>query len=223
MVCLRDERSSDSPLVKAIVHMVYTKRAEDLVAPDGCWDILIIKHHGKRKVLLTGITTHPVVSANEPNDELLCISFKPGVHIPGLSPREMRDKGVMLPQTNNWSIGVGCERFEIPTFESADDFVEALAKRDLLVQDELVNSVLFGEPRAASLRSLQRHFIETTGVTLNFHLQIRRAHRAAQLLRDGNPAIEVAAETGYSDQPHMIRSLKFLLGQTPTQIYHSLK
>lgn len=223
MVCLRDERLSDSPLVKSIVRTVYCERAKDLIAPDGCWDILIIKHHDKQKVLFTGVTTHPVVSVNVEGDELLCVSFKPGVYIPGMSPKKMRDQGVMLPRTDSRSIAVGCERIEIPTFESADDFVEALSKRDLLVQDELVNSVLFGEPRAASLRSIQRHFIETTGVTLNFHLQIRRVHRAAQLLREGNPAIEVAAETGYSDQPHMVRSLKSLLGQTPTQIYHSSK
>ena len=48
--------------------------------------------------------------------------------------------------------------------------------------------------------------------------QIERARRAVCLLRTGVPPGEVAAETGYFDQPHLTRSLSRLIGLTPARI-----
>jgi AraC-like DNA-binding protein len=51
--------------------------------------------------------------------------------------------------------------------------------------------------------------------------QIERAHAAADLLRGGVPLLDVVDQAGYFDQPHMTRSLKRFLGQTPVQIASS--
>jgi len=48
--------------------------------------------------------------------------------------------------------------------------------------------------------------------------QIRRAERAVELLGSGVPPLEVARRAGYADQPHLTRSLKRFVGQTPSQI-----
>jgi AraC-like DNA-binding protein len=48
--------------------------------------------------------------------------------------------------------------------------------------------------------------------------RIRRAERAVELLSRGVPASEVARRTGYADQPHLTRSLRRFVGQTPSQI-----
>jgi AraC-like DNA-binding protein len=45
--------------------------------------------------------------------------------------------------------------------------------------------------------------------------QIRRACRAMELLADGRRVVDVALELGYSDQSHMTRALKALMGKTP--------
>jgi AraC-like DNA-binding protein len=39
-----------------------------------------------------------------------------------------------------------------------------------------------------------------------------------ELLGSGVPPLEVARRAGYADQPHLIRSLKRFVGQTPSQI-----
>jgi AraC-like DNA-binding protein len=48
--------------------------------------------------------------------------------------------------------------------------------------------------------------------------QIGRAERAVELLSRGMSPIEAARRAGYADQPHLTRSLKRLVGQTPSQI-----
>jgi methylphosphotriester-DNA--protein-cysteine methyltransferase len=48
--------------------------------------------------------------------------------------------------------------------------------------------------------------------------QIERARHAAVLLRQGLSILDVVYEAGYFDQPHLTRSLKYFIGQTPTQI-----
>jgi AraC-like DNA-binding protein len=218
MVLERAERSSDSPFVKSITRSIYGAESADLVVPDGSWDLLIITHLGSSKVLLTGTTTRPVTSINDEGDELLCISFKPGIYNPYLPPRELRDRGLMLAQRNRRSFELGSQTFEIPNFENADDFVARISKAGLLAKDDLVEAALSGDPKAASIRSLQRHFIASTGLTFNFYQQLERAQRAAELLRRGRSAVDVALDTGFTDQSHMTNSLRALLGKTPSQI-----
>jgi len=45
--------------------------------------------------------------------------------------------------------------------------------------------------------------------------QIKRACHAVELLRRGMAPAAVALEAGYSDQPHLTRALKAIMGQTP--------
>jgi AraC-like DNA-binding protein len=81
-----------------------------------------------------------------------------------------------------------------------------------------VASVLEGAPKAMSERTMQRHFLKTTGLTYKSFTLIERAQKAAELLRLGRPALDVAFALGYADQAHMINSLKAIMGQTPGQI-----
>ena len=65
---------------------------------------------------------------------------------------------------------------------------------------------------------MQRHFLRTTGLTYKAFTQIERAQKALGLLQQGRPAADVAFALGYADQPHMIRSVKAIMGLTPGQI-----
>jgi AraC-like DNA-binding protein len=71
---------------------------------------------------------------------------------------------------------------------------------------------------AATERTLQRHFLKTTGLTLKTFSQIARARQAMTMLAQGIAAAEVAFTLGYADQPHLIRSLRTYMGATPGQI-----
>lgn len=67
-------------------------------------------------------------------------------------------------------------------------------------------------------RSVQRRVVAATGLTQSTIRQIERARLAALMLREGQPAADVAHRAGYYDQPHMTRSLKRFLGLTATQL-----
>ena len=69
-----------------------------------------------------------------------------------------------------------------------------------------------------TVRSVQRHFRRTTGMTQGQFRQIQRARLATNLLRDGAPILDTVHEAGYFDQAHLTRSLKVLIGQTPASI-----
>jgi AraC-like DNA-binding protein len=48
--------------------------------------------------------------------------------------------------------------------------------------------------------------------------QIERARKAVELLQRGTPIPIVVHEAGYSDQPHLTKSLRRFIGQTPGQV-----
>jgi hypothetical protein len=189
-----------------------------LMTPDGCWDIAILKRGDGVCVLRTGLTTRSVPVPHEDGDEILVVSFKPSSFMPGMPGDVMRDRGVMLETFAGRRFRIGSDVLEIPTFENADVFVERLVRSAIVENNDLVASIIDGRPKATSERTLQRHFLHTTGVTWKRFTLIRRAERAASLLRTGRPAADVAFDLGYADQAHMINSLREIMGQTPGQI-----
>ena len=210
-------RPSDSPYVKAITHWIIGNNDRNMARPDGCWDLVVFKMDGHTAILLTGQTTQAVPLHFSPGDEILTISFKASSFLSCLPAVDILNHGEILPKVGN-RFQLVSDYLEIPTFENADEFVKKLDKKELLLHDEVVETSLNNHPKAYSLRSVQRHFLRTTGMSLINFRQIQRAHKAAELLQKGVSATQVAFETGYSDQPHMSRSLKYILGQTPTEI-----
>ena len=214
----RDERASDSPLVERITRSVYEADAEEWSTPDGCWDIVVIQRAQGTMVLQTGLTSKPVQLRSSPGDTYVTISFKPGVFMPRTPGSSMVDRGLVRPATSTRSFAVDGETLEIPTFDNAEGLVDRLVRRGLLARDALVESVVQGRPMAATPRSVQRHFLLALGMTPRQFGQIRRARQALDRLEAGQPIAAIAADLGYSDQPHMTRSLKAIMGRTPGEI-----
>ncbi len=40
-------RSSDSPLVEAVTHWIIGTDESSIAAPDGCWDLVVLKQDGQ--------------------------------------------------------------------------------------------------------------------------------------------------------------------------------
>jgi methylphosphotriester-DNA--protein-cysteine methyltransferase len=68
------------------------------------------------------------------------------------------------------------------------------------------------------LRTVQRRFLQATGITQSAARQIERARYATQLLKRGDSIADTTHKAGYFDQPHLTRSLKRLIGQTPAEL-----
>jgi AraC-like DNA-binding protein len=210
-------RNSDSPFVEAVTSWIIGNEDRGMAVPDGCWDLVVLKQDGQTNIMLTGQTTKAVPLHFIPGDELLTISFNASVFLSSIPSAAMLDNAILLDKTSN-SFQLATDIFEIPTFDNVESFVENMIKKEHLFQDEVVKELLLDHPQPYSSRSLQRRFLRATGMTQAYFHQIRRARQAATLLQNGIPAIEVAYETNFSDQPHMSRSLKHILGYTPTEI-----
>ena len=216
-----ETRASDSPFVQSVTRVRYTDNSADIEPPDGHWAIVVIKHHDQTRILHTGTAAKPVNLHFEKDDEYIGISFKPSTFLSHLPAKQLVNVGMELPQANKRNFWLANSAWEIPTFDNAESLVDKLVEVGLLARDDIVDAILNERPKAFSTRSIQRHFIETTGITLKHFLQIQKASEAKNLLQTGNTPVEVALATGYYDQAHMTNSLKRLLGKTPTEIIQS--
>ena len=207
-----------SPHVKSITHTVFTAAGSTLMQPDGCWDFAILTRDGHTSVLRTGLTTKAVTYEHQPGDEILTISFRASTFMPLMPGEDMRNEGVILPEIGKDRFWLGTDVLEIPNFGNADVFAQKLLRADIVQSNDIVASVLDGRPKAMSERTLQRHFLRTTGLTYKSFTQIERAQKAMALLQMGRPAADVAFALGFTDQAHMINSLRAIMGQTPRQI-----
>jgi hypothetical protein len=196
-----------------------TDAASYWVPADGCWDIIFARRQDDVRVFIAGPMTRAKVVQHAESTELFGIRFKPSVFMPQLPPSMTINRTVDLStgsgHSSLWLEGV---RYEMPTNETAELFIDKLRKNGVLSRDAVVEQILEDQTVDVSSRSIQRHFVRTSGLTRQFIEQTKRVQFAAQLLESGTPASDVAARAGYADQAHMARSFKRLLGYTPSQL-----
>ncbi len=72
-----------------------------------------------------------------------------------------------------------------------------------------------GRTLGASPTHLVRAFTRTFGVPPHAYLVGRQVDAARRLILDGVPPAEVAAATGFHDQPHLNRHFRRYVGTTP--------
>ncbi|MGZ6316395.1 MAG: helix-turn-helix domain-containing protein, partial [Anaerolineales bacterium] len=183
------------------------------------WEIVVRKHAGRVTLILRGPETRPSPALGVDDAEFVGILFKPGAFLPSLPPKIVMDRADLeLPRATVRSFRLNSSAWQFPDFENADTFVDRLARDGSLAYDPLVGDAFWAEPVDVSLRTLQRRFLQATGLTRSTMLQIDRARYAVHLLKQGVSILDVVDRAGYFDQPHLSRSLKHFIGLTPAQI-----
>ncbi len=216
-----EERPSDSPLVERVWRSdSYGESATPFTSiAEVHYEMVVTKHHGRVSMTVRGPETRATPAYRPADAEWIGIQFTPGTIISNLPPASLKDRCDMnLPGAGSQSFWLQGAAWQFPDFENADTFVNRLAREGLLVNDPVVSAVLQGQPPAMSLRTVQRRFLHATGLTHGTLSQIERAHRAAALLIHGVPILDTVYLAGYADQPHLTRSLKHFIGQTPAQL-----
>jgi AraC-like DNA-binding protein len=151
--------------------------------------------------------------------EWLGILLKLGTFLPLLPTRTLVDAEVNLPAVSRKSFWLGGSAWQLPDYDNADTFVDWLVRQGLLAREPVVEAALQGHLQDhRDLRTIQRRFRRSTGLTQSAARQIERARYATHLLQQGVSILDTVLEAGYFDQPHLTRSLKYLIGQTPAQI-----
>lgn len=221
MLRVFDERPSDSPFVDAIWHGRTEDAGSRIASAGSCWVMLIEKQEGKPRLSIVGPMTKALPMPYTGDTEFLAIKFKPGTFMPHLPASQLIDAIIAMPEATSKSFWFNGSAWQFPDYENADTFVARLVREGLVLRDGVVDAVLQDQPLDLSPRSVQRRFVHVTGLTHSSIRQIARARRAMTLLQRGVPIIDTVYEVGYTDQPHMTKSLKHFIGQTPAQIVRS--
>jgi AraC-like DNA-binding protein len=214
-----EDRVSDHPFVER-VWRCHSDRAESFLSvAANSFEMAITRLGGKSFLTLRGPETIATSLDCPAEGQWVCIRFKVGTHMPRFLPGSLRDQNdVTLPAATGHSFWLNGSALEYPDFENAETFVQRLAKSGILTRDRIVEDTLLRRPEELSLRSAQRHFLRSTGVTYGTFRQIERARYATNLLREGVSILDVVSRAGYFDQAHLTRSLRRFIGETPSRI-----
>jgi helix-turn-helix protein len=219
MIFTFDERLSDSPFVERIWSAQSERTGEFLSVAASQWEMVVSSYHDERTMTVRGPETKPTpLHVTLVGGEFFGIVFKHGTVLPYLPPSTLVDGDVNLPDASSKSFWLNSSAWQFPDYENADTFVDRLVREEMLVCDPVVESALRGEPQELSPRSVQRRFLQATGLTQGSIRQIERARYATMLLQRGASIIYTVDLAGYADQAHMTRALKRFIGKTPAQI-----
>jgi AraC-like DNA-binding protein len=215
-----EERASDSPFVEKVWRTQSERIGSFISTAESYWEMVVSRYQDKTTFTVRGPETKATpVEVSEVGADYFGIVFKLGVFMPHLPVGKLLDQNdAHLPEASSRSFWLHGSAWEFPNYENADDFVARLVRQELLVREPVVEAVLQNRPLDLSLRSVQRRFLHATGLTRGVIDQIARAHQAAALLEQGLSIADAIYWTGYADQPHLTRSLKRFMGQTPAQI-----
>jgi hypothetical protein len=206
-------RSSTSPLIDRVWH---TKNITDgiyVATPDCAWDLLALQlQDGTRLMMLAGQQTKYLDVPYIAGTSAVVLSFTASAYLAGFKGDELVDATIMLPVNNLGRFSLLGYTFEMPEYETAEELVALMISAGILRQDDVVASVLEGHPKAMSSRTMQRHFNEVTGISRKTLDKIRRAQDAVKMLQSGTATANVAAEVGYTDQSHLTKDLRKIMG-----------
>jgi AraC-like DNA-binding protein len=222
MIFSLEEQPLDSPFIERIWRAKIESVGTFISQAATHCEMVIIRYQGKTMVTVRGPETKAsFLPVQWVGAEFFGITFITGVFVRQLPPRDLIDRrDANLPEASNQSFWLAGSPWQIPNYENADTFVNRLVRENLLVRDPVVEAVLEGRSPDFSIRSVQYRFLQSTGLTLATIHQIKRARLAATLLEQGVSILDAVHLTGYADQPHMTRSLKRYIGQTPAQVAH---
>jgi hypothetical protein len=210
-----EEKLSQSPLVDFVWRTESLTEGVYIASADARWDIIFNRSpDGQTSALLSGPSFKTTQVSYAPGSKYIGICYKPWVLFTGILMTTMLNRGEILPMPSKDTFVLQGITWKFPTYENIDEFVAEQEKRGCLKADPIIQDVLENKPVDMSLRSIQRHFIKTMGMSPRRVRQINSARTAVKLLQQGHTLSEVAYELDYADLPHMTRMLRRFTGYT---------
>jgi AraC-like DNA-binding protein len=219
MLLTFDDRPSGSPFVERIWRSRSERAGMFHSIAMSHWEMVVTKYNGNMFLTVRGPESKAtLLHLSSEGAEWFGIRFKLGTVMPYLPASNLVDGDVNLPEASSKSFWLKGSAWQFPSYDNADTFVDRLVREGLLIRNPIVETALQGRLRDVSIRTARRHFLRTTGLTQSAIHQIERARYATILLKQGVSILNTVYEAGYSDQSHLTKSLKYLIGQTPAQI-----
>jgi hypothetical protein len=182
--------------------------------------LVVARYNGVVSLTVRGPESRATQAYAPAGMETFGVIFKPGVFFADWTPITTANRNdVTLPGASDNTFWLKGAAWQFPDFDNADVFVSRLVRAGLLVKEPMVDKVLSGRMIPdTSLRTVQRRFLQATGLIQNVVRQIDRARFATLLLIQGMSILDTVYRAGYYDQPHLTRSLKNYIGFTPAQL-----
>ncbi len=212
------QRKSDSPYVENVWEGTAQRSGMHLTAADAAIDLVCLKRNGVTRLLLSGPTSKVYAEPFDAGDESLTIRLRTGIYLPLANARKLIDAETFLPSAGSGRFWLHGYSFAFPGFDNVETFIEHLARMGLLSQNVPLDNALQNRISPVTIRTMQRHSLATTGLTMNRIRQIKRAETARSLLSDDDSLIRIAYDVGYSNPAHMTNAFKYFFGQTPSAL-----
>lgn len=213
-----DKQSSNSTFVEQIWRGQTAEAGTFISVAVSNWEIVVWEEEGETHLALRGPESVATVAPVIANSASFGVSFALGTFMPHLPANKLLDQHIDLPKSSDNRFWFKGASWEIPTVENVDVFIDRLVREELLVTEPVVEHEIHGLPPDVSLRTAYRRFFKATGLTKGTVHQIERAREATKLLQSGMSILDTIESAGYYDQPHLTRSLKRYIGQTPAQL-----
>jgi hypothetical protein len=214
-----EERSSDSPYIERVWRGRSDGGGPFVSVAAGHLELVVTRLADFALVTIRGPETRATTINCPPDGEWAAIRFRLGVHMPSLPTGLLVDhRDVHLPVSADGTFELQGSRWPLPDLQNAERYAGALARRGVISRDGVVEAAICGDRQPLTLRSVQRHFRRTTGMTHALFRQIERARYATTLLYDGASILDTVHEAGYFDQAHLTRSLRAFIGETPAGV-----
>jgi AraC-like DNA-binding protein len=214
-----ENQESVSPLVET-VWSSQSEQAGSFTSLAVCLSELVITRTKEAtSVMMRGPETKATIAHGPANAEFFGITFKLGAYLPSLPPTYLLDRHATL-STIGSTFWLNDQALPIPEADDADVFVERLIRLGLLRSEPTVEPIVRNEflERLATVRTMQRRFVQATGLSHRAVQSIERARRAVALLEAGTTIPDVVHDLGFTDQPHLTKVLRHLVGCTPARI-----
>jgi hypothetical protein len=216
-----ETRPSSSPLVTTTWQSQSEPEESFISVAVINWEIVVTHQPDQAWLTIRGPETKATAAPIPQDAEMFGIQFSLGTFMPNLDLRRLADGSLHFPAVSSKSFWFDGSAWELPGPDNADVFVDRLVRAGLLVHDPVASAAVNDDVDGLSTRSVERRVARATGLTRGAIRQIQRAERAVELLGQGVAPLDVARKVGYADQPHLTRSLKRFVGQTPSQIASS--
>lgn len=210
--------SSSTPLVEATWSTRSQSEEAFISVAVTHWEMVVTRQESGAWLTVRGPETRASPAPVPTDAEFFGIVFSHGTFMPHLGPHLLVDSSADFPATSRGSFWLDGSAWVLPGPDDAEVFVDRLVRAGLLVHDPVVSAAVHDDVAGLSTRTVERRVLRATGLTRGTIRQIERAERAVDLLSRGVPSLDVVRRAGYADQPHLTRSLKRFVGQTPSQI-----
>jgi hypothetical protein len=211
-------RPAGTPLVDCVWRSRSSDIGELVSVASSHWHLVVGEIGGVTEVTVHGPETRARKVPVPADATWVGIRFRLGAILHDLPVAGLVDRSLFLPEACHRSFWWRGTAWRLPTYDNAEGLVERLVREELIGREPVVDDALRGTGEELSLRTVQRRFQTATGLPRRAVRQIERARRAAVRLREGATPAEVTHELGYYDQPHLTRSLRRFVGQTPAEL-----